>query len=244
MGNPWLDAGIVPFSTLTTAHDRDYWREWFPADFITESFPGQFRNWFYSMLVMATVLENTRPFETVLGFASVLGFDGSQMSKSKGTAIWFAEAAGRVGADTMRWLYASQPPEQDVWFPKHPDRGTEMDGSRRAGMPVRLNDAWLQHARTLDKLWNVYYFFVTYANIDRFEPAAHTLPPERSDVDRWLLSELQEVVRAVTGVGRFDAAQAARRSASSSSSSRTGTSAACGGISGKARWTARKSAPI
>ena len=53
VGNPWLDAGIVPFSTLHYREDPDYWAQWFPADFITESFPGQFRNWFYSMLAMS-----------------------------------------------------------------------------------------------------------------------------------------------------------------------------------------------
>ena len=56
VGNPWLDAGIVPFSTLHFREDREYWEKWFPADFITESFPGQFRNWFYAMLAMSTVL--------------------------------------------------------------------------------------------------------------------------------------------------------------------------------------------
>lgn len=210
VGNPWLDAGIVPFSTLDYRNDRDYWREWFPADFITESFPGQFRNWFYSMLVMATVLENKRPFKTVLGFASVMAYDGSLMSKSKGTAVWFAEAVERLGADTMRWLYASQPPEQDVWFQTIPT-AEQMEAAAATGMPVRLNDEWLRIRSTLDKLWNVYYFFVTYANIDRFDPAAHSLPAlERSAIDRWLLSELQEVVRTATdGLDRFDAAQAA-----------------------------------
>ena len=53
VGNPWLDAGIVPFSTLRYTTDRDYWRQWFPADFITESFPGQFRNWFYSLIAQS-----------------------------------------------------------------------------------------------------------------------------------------------------------------------------------------------
>ena len=60
VGNPWLDAGIVPFSTLHFREDPEYWAKWFPADFITESFPGQFRNWFYSMLAMSTVLKRTR----------------------------------------------------------------------------------------------------------------------------------------------------------------------------------------
>jgi isoleucyl-tRNA synthetase len=56
VGNPWLDAGIVPFSTLHYREAPDYWADWFPADFVTESFPGQFRNWFYSMLAMSGVL--------------------------------------------------------------------------------------------------------------------------------------------------------------------------------------------
>ncbi|MBI3748353.1 MAG: class I tRNA ligase family protein [Chloroflexi bacterium] len=59
VGNPWLDAGIVPFSTLHFREDPEYWARWYPADFITESFPGQFRNWFYSMLAMGTVLRRT-----------------------------------------------------------------------------------------------------------------------------------------------------------------------------------------
>ena len=58
VGNPWLDAGIVPYSTLDYRHNRQHWQEWFPADWISESFPGQFRNWFYSLLAMSTVLED------------------------------------------------------------------------------------------------------------------------------------------------------------------------------------------
>ena len=82
VGNPWLDAGIVPFSTIHFREDPDYWARWFPADFITESFPGQFRNWFYSMLAMSTVLRREEPFKTIFGYALVFGEDGRQMSKS------------------------------------------------------------------------------------------------------------------------------------------------------------------
>jgi len=57
VGNPWLDAGIVPFSTLGYNDNKEYWNEWFPGDFVTESFPGQFRNWFYSLLAMSALLE-------------------------------------------------------------------------------------------------------------------------------------------------------------------------------------------
>ncbi len=56
VGNPWLDAGIVPFSTLDYTEDREDWEKWFPADLITETFPGQFRNWFYSLLAQSTAL--------------------------------------------------------------------------------------------------------------------------------------------------------------------------------------------
>ena len=62
VGNPWLDAGIVPFSTLGYRQDPENWRKWYPAQWITESFPGQFRNWFYSLLAMATVLDQSPPF--------------------------------------------------------------------------------------------------------------------------------------------------------------------------------------
>src|SRR5439155_20118259 len=93
VGNPWLDAGIVPFSALHYREDPDYWAKWFPADFITESFPGQFRNWFYSMLAMSTVLRREPPFKTIFGYALVFGEDGRQMHKSWGNAIEFDEAA-------------------------------------------------------------------------------------------------------------------------------------------------------
>ena len=71
VGNPWLDAGIVPYSTLNYNDDKKYWEKWFPGDFIVESFPGQFRNWFYSLLALSTVMEDKAPFKTLLGHALV-----------------------------------------------------------------------------------------------------------------------------------------------------------------------------
>jgi isoleucyl-tRNA synthetase len=199
VGNPWLDAGIVPFSTLHYRHDRAYWREWYPADFITESFPGQFRNWFYSMLVMGCVLDRSMPFKTVLGFATLLDQNGEEMHKSRGNSIPFDEAAAIVGADTMRWLYVNHNPAQNLCFPRIPSED-EAAQARAAGQPPRLSELWMQARAPLDKLWNVYSFFVTYANIDRFDPTAHDLPPaERSDLDRWILSELQETIQRVEG---------------------------------------------
>ncbi|HEX8918948.1 MAG TPA: class I tRNA ligase family protein, partial [Chloroflexota bacterium] len=116
VGNVWLDAGIVPFSTIGYDTDRDYWREWFPADFITESFPGQFRNWFYSMLAMSTVLEDSAPFRTALGYALMRDQHGREMHKSWGNLIPFDEAAERAGADSMRWLFALHNPEHNLNF--------------------------------------------------------------------------------------------------------------------------------
>src|SRR5205085_2663998 len=72
VGNPWLDAGIVGFSTLKYNQDRAYWRKWYPADFITESFPGQFRNWFYALLALSTMMgDGEPPFKTLLGHGLV-----------------------------------------------------------------------------------------------------------------------------------------------------------------------------
>ena len=93
VGNPWLDAGIVPFSTLGYNDNKKYWKKWFPADFVVESFPGQFRNWFYSLLAMSAKLENKAPFKNLLGHALVKAEDGREMHKSWGNAIWFDDAA-------------------------------------------------------------------------------------------------------------------------------------------------------
>jgi isoleucyl-tRNA synthetase len=198
VGNPWLDAGIVPFSTMHYNTDRNYWKQWYPADFITEGFPGQFRNWFYSLLVMSAAIQDQTPFRTVLGYANLLDQTGREFHKSWGNSIEFDKAAEIVGADTMRWLFAAAPPEQDLRFPRIPTEA-EAAQAREAGAPPRLSELWMQARSALDKLWNVYSFFVTYANIDGFDPTAHSLPPEeRSDLDRWVLSELQRTIGEVT----------------------------------------------
>ncbi|MBO0782965.1 MAG: class I tRNA ligase family protein, partial [Ktedonobacteraceae bacterium] len=205
VGNPWLDAGIVPFSTLNYRSNPTYWRKWFPADFVTESFPGQFRNWFYSMLVMSTVLEKTPPFQTLFGYATIMDEFGAPMHKSTGNMIVFDEAAERVGADTMRWLYINHPPEVNLNFPRIPSE-EDMQKAQETDMPVRLSDKWMLARRVQDKIWNVYWFFVTYANIDRFNPTEHQLPVwQRSALDRWILSELQQTIRAVIdGFEQYD----------------------------------------
>ena len=211
VGNPWLDAGIVPFSTMHYRTDHAYWEQWFPADFVSESFPGQFKNWFYSMLVMSTVLENTAPFKSLFAYALLMGEDGTPMHKSKGNLVVFDDAAERVGSDTMRWLYANHVPEQNLNFPRIPTE-EDLEKSAQTGLPVRLSEKWMLVRRTLDKIWNVYGFFVSYANIDQFDPTQHHLPvAQRSELDRWILSELQQTIRAVDdGLKQYDTVKPAQ----------------------------------
>ena len=194
VGNPWLDAGIVSFSTLEYRRDPNYWKEWFPADWISESFPGQFRNWFYSLLTMGAVLEETEPFKLVFSYALMRDENGEEMHKSKGTAIWFEDAAENMGVDAMRWTFARHHPANNINF-----------GSAAADEVRR---------RFIIPLWNVYSFFVTYANIDRFDPAVEPPPvSERPDLDRWILSELHQLIADVThSLENFNPETAARRS--------------------------------
>ena len=191
VGNPWLDAGIVPFSTLGYRHSREQWKDWFPADWISESFPGQFRNWFYSLLTMSTALENHEPFRSVFSYALMRDEKGEEMHKSKGNALEFVEAAERMGVDAMRWVFARHNPAQNLSF----GYGTA-DEVRR---------------RFLLTLWNVYSFFVTYANIDNFNPVVTEATSPESEMDRWILSELHSLVADVTlHLDDYDTADAGR----------------------------------
>jgi isoleucyl-tRNA synthetase len=185
VGNPWLDAGIVSFSTLRYRTDRDYWRQWYPAHWISESFPGQFRNWFYSLLAMATVIDNSPPFLENFGYATLLAEDGRPMHKSWGNAIEFNDAADKIGVDVMRWLYCAHKPENNLLFGYH-----RADEVRR---------------QFLIPLWNVYNFFVTYANLDNWKPDFRfqiaDFQPQISNLkslDRWILARLNQVVARCT----------------------------------------------
>jgi isoleucyl-tRNA synthetase len=195
VGNPWLDAGIVPFSTISDNNsapsyltDRKAWEKWFPADFITESFPGQFKNWFYSLIAMSTVMEDIEPFKTVLGFETLFAENGKPMHKTSGNMIEFGEAADKIGVDVMRWMYIRQNPTESLLFGYH------------LGDEVRRKF----HL----KLWNVYNFFVTYANLDGWEPDRKLKAPKSSNVlDQWILARLSQVVQSVTDdLEKYDAA--------------------------------------
>jgi isoleucyl-tRNA synthetase len=192
VGNPWLDAGIVAYSTMGWNTDRAAWEEWFPADFITESFPGQFRNWFYALLTMSTVMTDRPPTRVLLGHALVRDEHGEEMHKSKGNAIPFDEAAEHIGADTMRWMYASANPAVNVNFGYGP--GAEV--VRRFFLPV----------------WNTYAFFVNYARLDGWTPSPETdASAAPTLMDRWILSRLDALVGSVRDdLDGYDPAAATR----------------------------------
>ncbi|MBI2600920.1 isoleucine--tRNA ligase [Candidatus Daviesbacteria bacterium] len=184
VGNPWLDAGIVPFSTMP--------KEWFPADFVTESFPGQFKNWFYSLIAMSTALTGKNPFKNLLGFASVRDEKGEEMHKSKGNAIEFNEAASKIGADVMRWMYTMQNPENNLNF-----------GFGPAGEIKR---------RFYLILWNSYKFFVDYANLADWQPEGISTPESNlKTIDKWIRTKLNKLCLDVNkSLVKFDAMTASR----------------------------------
>ncbi len=186
VGNPWLDAGIVPFSTLDYRVDSEYWEKWYPAHWISESFPGQFRNWFYSLLAMGTVLDGSPPFLENFSYASLQAEDGREMHKSWGNSIEFNEAADKMGVDVMRWLYCAHKPENNLLFGYH-----RAEETRR---------------RFIIPFWNVYSFFTTYAEIDGWAPDIKNFdkdtpegptPKSENPLDRWILGRLNQTVEQI-----------------------------------------------
>jgi isoleucyl-tRNA synthetase len=116
VGNPWLDAGIVAYSTMKYNTHRAYWQQWFPADMITESFAGQFRNWFYSLLAMSTMMTQREPTRVILGHGQVRDQKGEEMHKSKGNAIPFDGAT-----DSGYKLFHERDPKQKLDAQAHRD---------------------------------------------------------------------------------------------------------------------------
>jgi isoleucyl-tRNA synthetase len=201
VGDVWLDAGIVPFSTLgwqnptwtehgyatgaarglTTADlpDHAYWEQWFPADWVSEM-REQIRLWFYSQLFMSVVLVGRAPFKRVLGYEKMLDEHGREMHGSWGNMIDAEDAFARMGADVMRWQFCAQPPDRDLWFGFGPAHEIK---------------------RKLLTLWNSIGFLVQYANISAWQPDVSDLdagPLAERPLDRWLVSRTHEFVREAT----------------------------------------------
>ena len=197
VGDVWLDAGIVPFSTLgwqnpewkpegyatgaaaglTTADlpDHAYWEEWFPADWVSEM-REQIRLWFYSQFFMSVVLVGRSPYKRVLGYEKMLDEHGREMHGSWGNMIDAEDAFERMGADVMRWQYCAQPPDRNLLFgfgPAHEIR------------------------RKLLTYWNCVSVLVQYGNIERFEPVLADLaagPPAERPLDRWMVARTHQLI--------------------------------------------------
>lgn len=176
VGDCWLDAGIVPYSTLEYRNDRDFWEKWFPSELVLEM-REQVRLWFYSLLVMSCVLEGKAPFNSVVMYERVVDENGDAMHRSKGNVIWFDEAIEKMGADVMRWVYSAQNPRFDLRF-----------GYGAAKQPTRL----------LAILWNVYRFFITYASVDQPDLDPEATPKSDDVLDRWMISRLNSSLASFT----------------------------------------------
>ncbi|HEY2370908.1 MAG TPA: isoleucine--tRNA ligase [Gaiellaceae bacterium] len=197
VGDVWLDAGIVPFSTLGWQNptwieegyatgaakglthadlpDHAYWEEWFPADWVSEM-REQIRLWFYSQLFMSVVLTGRAPFERVLGYEKMLDEHGREMHGSLGNMIEASDAFARMGADVMRWQYCAQPPSQNLLF--------------GFGPAEQIKKEFLT-------FWESVRFFIIYANIAEFRPSFDALEPkgDLKPLDHWLLERTRAFVR-------------------------------------------------
>jgi isoleucyl-tRNA synthetase len=189
----WFDSGSMPFAQWHYPFEnREAFAERFPADFIAEAI-DQTRGWFYSLLAIATLIEGRSSYKRVLCLGHILDGEGQKMSKSKGNVVRPDDILDHQGADAFRWfMFSSQQP----WSPRR--------------FSAEMVDEVVR--KFLLTLWNTYSFFTLYANIDRFDPTAQESPLEdRSLIDRWLVGELNTLVRDVTaGLEAYDATGTSR----------------------------------
>ena len=194
VGDAWLDAGIVPLSTLgwqspervehgygtgaargltgADLPDHAYWEQWFPADWVSES-REQIRLWFYSISFMSMTLVGRLPYRSILTYERVHDETGREMHKSTGNAIEANEAFERMGADIVRWQFCAQNPSQNINFGYGPAEEVK---------------------RRLLTLWNSAGFLVTYANIAGWEPKWGMEPSSQHALDRWLSARTAQLV--------------------------------------------------
>ena len=175
----WFDSGSMPFAQHHYPFEnKDLFEQQFPADFISEAV-DQTRGWFYSLLAISTLIFNKAPYKNVIVLGHVQDENGQKMSKSKGNAVDPFEALEQHGADAIRWyFYINSAP----WLPNRFHGKAVMEGQRKF----------------MGTLWNTYAFYVLYANIDEFDPSKYSLEYDKLSVmDKWLLSKLNTVVKAV-----------------------------------------------
>lgn len=177
VGDCWLDAGITPFSTKKYFEDKEYFGNNFPSDLVIEM-KEQIRLWFYSLLFMSVTLTGKAPYKQVVAHSSVIKEDGGKFSKT-GYMIRFDDAAEKMGADTVRYLFMSNPIASDVRF------GYSLADEAR---------------RKILGFWNIYVFFNLYASIDNPDIANHKLDyATLKHSDRWLLQRTNEFIKFARG---------------------------------------------
>ena len=183
----WFDSGSMPVAQWHYPFEnKDKFESQFPADYICEAV-DQTRGWFYTLHAISTLLFDKPSFKNVICLGLVVDANGQKMSKSRGNFIEPWDVLDESGADAFRWyFYTSAPPNAERRF-----------------TPGLVTDVVKNFTLTL---WNVYSFFVTYANLDQWQPAmdpgpqvpTHARSSAVSSLDRWLLSSLNTLVRDVT----------------------------------------------
>ena len=176
----WFDSGAMPVAQWHYPFDNETLLEdgRFPADYICEAV-DQTRGWFYSLHAISTLLFNRPCFRNVICLGHVLDARGEKMSKAKGNVVEPSAVINKYGADALRWYFFTAVP---------------------AGNVYRFDDKMVIEVtrRFLLTLWNVYSFFVTYANIDQFTPSSEAASLEPSELDHWVISELNQLIVDVT----------------------------------------------
>ena len=178
----WFDSGAMPYAQLHYPFenkDKIDERKAFPADFIAEGV-DQTRGWFYSLHALAVMLFDSVAYKTVVSNGLVLDKNGNKMSKRLGNVVNPFETIEKFGADATRWyLITNASPWDNLKF--------DIEGIKEV------------QRKFFGTLYNTYQFFVLYANVDGFSFSEEYIPlPERPEIDRWILSSLNSLIRKVT----------------------------------------------
>ena len=174
----WFDSGSMPFAQWHYPFEnKEMFDNNFPAEFISEAV-DQTRGWFYTLTAVGTALFGRTPFENCIVLGHVLDEKGQKMSKSKGNGVDPMVLLDTVGADATRWhFYTCSSP----WLPTR----------------LGLNNVQETARGFLSTLWNVYSFYVLYAEIDQFNPLQYQNFKPTNIMDRWIISKLNTLVKEV-----------------------------------------------
>ncbi len=174
----WFDSGSMPFAQWHYPFEnKEMFENNFPAGFISEAI-DQTRGWFYTLTAVGTALFNKTPFENCVVLGHVLDEKGQKMSKSKGNGVEPMELLNTVGADATRWhFYTCSSP----WLPTR----------------LSIDNVKETQRGFLSTLWNVYSFYVLYAEIDQFNPSKYKDFKITNIMDKWIISKLNTLVKEV-----------------------------------------------